>query len=167
MISNAMRYRVVMGVPRIDQVNIVVPDADEAARFLAALGVAMPDSPPGWEAHHRSVPTSMSVHSGHGVTAPTFGIDLDSASFARQWGGLDTSFTGVVVNLRVDERTDVDRLHERALAIGGRSLKAPYDAFWGARFAVVERPSVLVVGLMSVPDPAARTAPPDPKRLVG
>ena len=54
-------------------------------------------------------------------------------------GGLDPSFTGVVLNVRVDERDEVDQLHDSAQAIGGRSLKSPYDAFWGSRYAVVER----------------------------
>jgi hypothetical protein len=75
---------------------------------------------------------------------------------------LPTPFTGVVLDLRTDERNEVDRLHERAVSIGGRSLKAPYDAFWGSRFAVVEGPGPLVIGLMSVLDAARRGAPPDP-----
>jgi uncharacterized glyoxalase superfamily protein PhnB len=67
----------------------------------------------------------------------------------------------VVVNVRVDERHVVDRLYDRALSIGGRSLKLPYDAFWGSRYAVVEGPGSIVVSVMSVPDAADRSAPPD------
>ena len=77
-------------------------------------------------------------------------------------GGLDPSFTGVVLNVRVDERDEVDQLHDSAQAIGGRSLKSPYDAFWGSRYAVVEGPGSFAVGLMSVPDPERRSAPPNP-----
>jgi hypothetical protein len=44
---------------------------------------------------------------------------------------------------------------------GARSLMAPYDAFWGARFAVVEDPEGNAVGIMSPMDDARRTAPPD------
>ncbi|CAN5545548.1 hypothetical protein BH20ACT2_BH20ACT2_01870 [soil metagenome] len=71
----------------------------------------------------------------------------------------------MVINLRVDERSDVDRLYELALSIDGRSLKSPYDAFWGSRFALVEGPGPIAVGIMSVPDAAYRTAPPDPSLL--
>lgn len=156
---------VVVGAPRIDQINVVVADVDAAARFLVGLGVDLPDAPGGWEAHHRSVPAATSLHGGHELVEPTFEIDLDSAVFAQRWGGLPPSFSGVVLNLRVDERIEVDRLHERALSFGGRSVKPPYDAFWGSRFAVVEGPGPLIVGLMSVPDPAHRSAPPDPASL--
>jgi hypothetical protein len=101
-------------------------------------------------------------HVGHDLVEPAFGIDLDSSAFAQRWGGLAASFRGVVVNLRVDERTHVDRLYEQALPIGGRSVTSPYDAFWGSRYAVVEGPGPIVVGIMSVPDAAHRSAPPNP-----
>ncbi|MEX3526571.1 MAG: VOC family protein [Burkholderia sp.] len=35
---------------------------------------------------------------------------------------------------------DVDAVHQRALAAGGKSLTAPCDQFWGDRFAQVEGP---------------------------
>jgi hypothetical protein len=154
-----------MGSPRVDQINVVVADVEAAAGFLGGLGVDVPAAGPAWAAwdpHHRSVPAATSVHGGHDLAEPTFGIDLDSSAFAAHWGGLPASFTGVVVDVRVDERPEVDELHERALAIGGRSLKAPHDAFWGTRFAVVEGPGLLVVGLMSVRSDAHRSTPPDP-----
>ena len=147
---------------RIDQINVVVKDVDAATQFLVQLGIDLPAAPPGWGMHHRTIPTATSLHGGHDLESPTFGIDLDSVAFAQQWGGLDPSFTGVVLNVRVDERDEVDRLHDSAQAIGGRSLKSPHDAFWGSRYAVVEGPASVFVGLMSVPDPARRSAPPNP-----
>lgn len=158
-----------MGAPRIDQINVVVGDAAEAASFLSGLGVDVPEAPAPWEAwnaHHRTVPASTSTDGANNLAEPTFGIDLDSSAFAHHWGGLPRSFAGVVVNLRVDERDDVDRLHDLALSIGGRSLKAPYDAFWGSRYAVVDGPGDLVVGLMSAQDDAQRGESPDPAMLV-
>lgn len=154
-----------MSGPRVDQVNVVVDDVAAAAHFLTELGVDLPAAPEGWEAHHRSIPTATSSHGGHDRVDPAFDVDLDSSVFARWWGALAPSFNGVVINLRVDERSDVDQLHERAIAVGGATLKAPYDAFWGARFAVVEGPGPLAIGIMSVPDPALRTLPPDPSSL--
>jgi len=143
-----------MNAPRIDQLNVVVGDVAAAARFLVELGVDIPAVDADWGGHHRAVPVA------DGTT-----LDLDSGVFAQQWGRLDASFRGVVVNVRVDERPDVDRLHEQALALGARSLKPPYDAFWGARFATVEAPGELVVGIMSASDEAHRGAPPDPATL--
>ena len=142
-----------MSAPRIDQINVVVPDLAAATEFLRGLGLDLPAGQPGWEAwdaHHREV-----------ATAASFALDLDSAKFAAHWGGLDRSSGGVVVDVRVDERTEVDRLHELALSLGARSVKAPHDAFFGSRFALVEAPGPLHVGLMSVRDEAHRSAPPD------
>jgi len=39
---------------------------------------------------------------------------------------------------------------------GFRAQQAPYDAFWGARYAVVEDPDGNAVGLMSPSDPDRR-----------
>ena len=141
--------------PRVDQINLVIADIDAAVRFLAELGVDVPGTTPEWEEwnpHHRSLPAA---------AESTFGIDIDSGAFANWWGGLPPAFTGVVIGLRVDDRSDVDRLHDLAPSVGGRSLKAPYDAFWGARYAVIEGPGPIVVGVMSPIDPAHRGAPPD------
>jgi uncharacterized glyoxalase superfamily protein PhnB len=38
-------------------------------------------------------------------------------------------------------------------------LQAPFDAFWGARYAIVEDPDGIAVGLMS-PISANRRSPP-------
>jgi hypothetical protein len=143
-----------VAAPRIDQINVVVTDVAAATSFLEGLGVEMPPMSPEWLANHRGVPSSSPLE-----------IDLDSAAFAHEWGGISPLFTGVVLNLRVGERSEVDRLHDLAPSLGGQPLKAPYDAFWGARYAVVSAPGPMVVGLMSEPDQAMRSAPPDPTGL--
>ena len=137
---------------RLDHLNIVVAELDAAVRFLIELGVNIPVGPEGWEAwdaHHRT------------ISEPACGIDLDSSAFAHQWGVLGPTFNGVVVNLRADDRSSVDRLYELALSIGGRSRRSPYDAFWGARYALIEGPGPIAVGIMSKHDDAHRSAPPD------
>jgi uncharacterized glyoxalase superfamily protein PhnB len=89
-----------------------------------------------------------------------FDVDLDSGAFARWWGGVPSDHSpGVVVNLAVDERRDVDRLHERAIELGAQELRAPFDAFWGSRYAVVLAPGPICVGVMS-PRDMARSSPP-------
>jgi uncharacterized glyoxalase superfamily protein PhnB len=44
---------------------------------------------------------------------------------------------------------------------GYRGLQAPYDAFWGARYADVEDPNGIAVGLMSPISAEHRSQPPD------
>jgi uncharacterized glyoxalase superfamily protein PhnB len=138
---------------RFDQVNIVVPDVLGAARFLRALGAEVPEVASEWaewESHHVELP----------AVADGFDADLDSPAFAAHWGGLPTDFAGVVVNLRAEDRGAVDAAFERAVALGAEGLRAPYDAFWGARYAVVGGPGPIVVGIMSPADPASRAEAP-------
>ena len=135
---------------RFQQVNIVVADVKAAAAFLDQLGAGVEDIGPDWAAHHRAIAT----------TGKEFDADLDSSEFARYWGGLPRGFNGVVMNLRVDERAQVDELFERSLSLGAKRLRRPFDAFWGARYAVVEGPGPIYVGLMSQADPSHRAAPP-------
>lgn len=134
---------------RFDQVNIVVPDVAGAARFLRALGAGVPeiaDAWADWAPHHVGLPAA----------AEGFDADLDSSAFASHWGGLPADFAGVVVNLRAEDRGAVDAAFEQAAAIGAEGLRAPYDAFWGARYAVIRGPGPLIVGIMSPADPELR-----------
>ena len=59
-------------------------------------------------------------------------------------------------------REDVDDLYAELTSAGYVGQQAPYDAFWGARYAIVEDPSGNSVGLMSPIDEARRAAPPSP-----
>lgn len=137
---------------RFSSLNIVVDDVVGLTKFLEALGVEVDPIDAEWEdwiPHHRSF-----------AATPDVDADIDSSQFAHEWGGLGTEFRGVVVNLRIDDRDGVDRAYTIAIAQGAVSLKAPYDAFWGARFAAVESPFGIVFGLMSPSDPQFGGPPP-------
>ena len=138
---------------RFDQVNIVLADVSGASRFLRSLGAQVPELSSAWaewEPHHIGFP----------AVAEGFQADLDSSAFARHWGGLPEGFTGVVVNLRADDGEAVDAGYKEALAMGAVGLRAPYNAFFGARYAVVQGPGPIVVGIMGPGDPALGSAGP-------
>lgn len=137
--------------PTFDQINIVVRDMDAMSEFYNRLGVQLDSSDPEWAPHHRSKPR------GDGID-----IDLDSELFARVWNGGWRKPQGVVLGFRVDGRDEVDRLYAELTAAGYGGQQPPYDAFWGARYAVVSDPDGNAVGLMSDSDPALRTPPPSP-----
>ncbi|MEZ0293214.1 MAG: VOC family protein [Solirubrobacteraceae bacterium] len=63
---------------------------------------------------------------------------------------------------RAPTRDAVDALHADLTAAGHPSRQRPYDAFWGARYAIVEDPDGNPVGLMSPSDDARRHWPPEP-----
>jgi len=139
--------------PVLDQINLVVSDMDAAAEFYRALGVAIPDRDPLWDDDHRSAEVPGGLD-----------FDLDSERFAPKWNaGFPGSQgrPGIVIGFRVGARSEVDRLYEKVIDAGYRGQQEPYDAFWGARYAIVEDPDGNAVGLMSPIDPERRSRPPD------
>jgi catechol 2,3-dioxygenase-like lactoylglutathione lyase family enzyme len=140
---------------RLDQINLVVSDVDATRAFYARLGVAFGD--PGdavWSEHH--------VSALHTDDVP-LDIDLDSTAFAATWNAGWPGGPGAVLGFKVDRRDEVDSLVETLVAAGVPVQQPPYDAFWGARYAVVSDPDGNGVGIMSPIDPERRTAPPDPR----
>jgi uncharacterized glyoxalase superfamily protein PhnB len=134
--------------PVVDQLNLVVSDMEAALAFYRLVGVEVSGTLAIWEPHHRSARSGLD-------------LDFDSAAFARQWNA-GSRGPGVVIGFKFGSRQDVDDAFARLTAAGHRAQQAPYDAFWGARYAVVEDPDGNAVGLMSPIDPAVRSEPPDP-----
>jgi uncharacterized glyoxalase superfamily protein PhnB len=144
--------------PTLDQLNIVSGNVEASIAFYRRLGVDIPDTrvwrtPTG--AHHVS---AIEADSSEAAT-----LDLDSAAFAQKW---NSGWSGradlagrVVVGFSVATREEVDRLYGEMTAAGHRGLQPPFDAFWGARYAIVEDPDGIAVGLMS-PISATRRSPP-------
>lgn len=141
--------------PRIGQLNIVVSDLAKSVAFYRLFGLEVEEiDRPDWKPHHARI-----------ITPGGIRIELDSAAFARQWNpGLNEAAGngGCVLFLSVGSRAEVDRLFQRAAAAGYRAQKSPEDAFWGARYAIVEDPDGHPVGFMSEVDPARRCPPPAP-----
>ncbi len=136
----------------LDQLNIVVRDMDAVVGFYRRLGIEIPNTLPEWQAHHRTAAMAGEVE-----------VEFDSTAFTAQWNtGWPASHSGVVVGFRVATREDVDDLYQELTGDGHVGQQAPYDAFWGARYAIIEDPSGNAVGLMSPIDPSRRLRPPKP-----
>ena len=140
--------------PVLDGLNLVVGDMDATLRFYRTLGVPIPDEMVwGTEsgAHH------VDLRLGNGL-----GLDFDSAALAQAYNaGWDASpGPRTLIGFKVSTREAVDETYARLTAAGYTGLQEPYDAFWGARYAIVEDPDGRQVGMMSPPDPARRAAPP-------
>ena len=140
--------------PVMNQLNLVVKNMDETVAFYRRLGLEILDTDAAWQAHHRT------------ATMPG-GLDLefDSDEFAqklhRGWRSRAEGAVSVI-GFRVSSREAVDELYESLTNAGSSGQQAPYDAFWGARYAIVEDPDGNPVGLMSPSDPARRTTPVPP-----
>jgi len=141
----------------LGQINIVVREMARSLAFYRLVGLTIQEIPlPEWAPHHAS-----------GVTSNGVQVELDSLAFARQWyPGLDASRlgSGLIPFFDVASREEVDRIHARVTAAGHRSQKDPEDAFWGARYAIVEDPDGNPVGIMSPIDQSRRRPPPPPPR---
>jgi catechol 2,3-dioxygenase-like lactoylglutathione lyase family enzyme len=137
--------------PVFDQVNLVVRDMPAMVEFYRRLGAEIASAPAPWDRHHRSVTTPEGID-----------LDLDSTQFASVWNaGWPPGATGVVLGFRVPTRDAVDSTYADLTAAGYTGQQAPYDAFWGSRFAVVADPDGNSVGLMSPRNPSRRTDPPE------
>lgn len=142
--------------PILDQLNIVSGDMAASIAFYRRLGVEIPD-PAIWRtasgAHHAS------ARDGR------IDFDLDSAAFARMWnaGWRDRGdLKGrVVVGFKLPSRAAVDATYADLTGAGYVGLQTPYDAFWGARYAIMEDPDGLAVGLMSPISAEFKSPPPD------
>jgi uncharacterized glyoxalase superfamily protein PhnB len=143
-----------------DQLNIVSGDPEASIAFYRRLGLAIPDDDV-WRTstgpHHVSAQRSK--------TPDDAALDIDSVAFARWWNAgwrQASDLAGrVVVGFGVGERSEVDRLYSEMTSAGYRGLQPPFDAFWGARYAIVEDPDGLAVGLMSAVSAERRSAPPE------
>jgi catechol 2,3-dioxygenase-like lactoylglutathione lyase family enzyme len=139
---------------RLDQVNLVVRDVEASRAFYSRLGLDFGEEhDPVWAAHH------VSALSGDSTPVD---VDLDSTSFARQWNAGWPGGSGAVLGFKVDTRAEVDALVAALAAEGVPVQQEPYDAFWGARYAVVSDPDGNGVGIMSPIDAALRSEGPTP-----
>jgi catechol 2,3-dioxygenase-like lactoylglutathione lyase family enzyme len=140
-----MRYQAAFS-----QLNLVVGDIDAAAAFYRRLGLPVTVAADGYHAS-AALPNGML-------------IEWDSTEFVPQW---DTGWTGrtggsTVVGFTLPTRDAVDETYAELTGNGCHGRQQPYDAFWGARYAIVEDPDGNPVGLMSPISAEHRYWPPAP-----
>jgi catechol 2,3-dioxygenase-like lactoylglutathione lyase family enzyme len=142
--------------PLLNQLDLVVRDMEATLAFYRRLGLEIPD-----EAVWRTASGAHHVD----LTLPNgFHLHFDSValakSFDRGWTDNASRGTTNVVGFSLPSREAVDERYAELVRASAPGLQPPYDAFWGARYAVVEDPDGNHVGLMSPIDPARRSAPP-------
>jgi predicted lactoylglutathione lyase len=136
----------------LDQLNLVVGDMEKSLAFYRRLGLLIPEKAQSPEGH-------VGIFTENG-----FGLDFDSPAFSKVWNpgwaGRQDLAGKMVVSFKLESREAVDARYNDLVSAGYAGLQPPYDAFWGARYAVIEDPDGNAVGLMSPADPARRAAPP-------
>jgi uncharacterized glyoxalase superfamily protein PhnB len=141
--------------PTLNALNLVVRDMDAALAFYRLLGLEIPDAAV-WS-------TATGVHHVT-VRMPGVELELDSPALARVynagWQPPAGARGGIVIGFSVATRDAVDECFARMTAAGHGATQPPYDAFWGARYAIIVDPDGNHVGVMSPVDPERMGAPP-------
>src|ERR1700676_5182159 len=118
--------------PVLNQVNIVVTDMNATVAFYRRLGLSIAETAPEWATRHRTA--SMP----HGI------------EFARAWDeGWAAAPRMGVLGFAVASRQAVDETYDDLIGAGYKGEQTPYDAFGGARYAIVQDPDGKPVGIMS------------------
>jgi len=139
----------------LHQVNLVTPNLPATVEFYRLLGIDIPDTGTPWQPHHRTATFDA------GLPDEGLDFDIDSTAFASYWGSEGIP-TGPLLGFDVPSREDVDTLYQRITTAGHPGLREPYDTFWGARYAILQDPTGIAVGIMSPSNPTRRFPPPDP-----
>jgi uncharacterized glyoxalase superfamily protein PhnB len=143
--------------PRFTGIDLVGHDLEATMAFYRLLGVDIPD-----EAIWRSATGPHHVHVGRIADGAELEIHSPALAAAYNAGyGADPRAAATVLGFGVASREAVDALHDRLVAAGHPSRQPPFDAFWGARYAIVADPDGRDVGIMSPADQEHRNPPPD------
>jgi uncharacterized glyoxalase superfamily protein PhnB len=136
--------------PDLHMLNVIVGDMTASLDFYRRL-VAASDGTDASAAH-----TQLRMPGG-------FSLELDTAESARLWHAgwrADPSSVSVVIGFALPTRAAVDERYAELTAAGYPGRQPPFDAFWGARYAIVADPDGNDVGLMSPIDQSRGTWPP-------
>jgi catechol 2,3-dioxygenase-like lactoylglutathione lyase family enzyme len=129
--------------PRIDVVGVIVADMGRALAFYRRLGLDIPSSADG-EPH-------VEVPLGGGLRLAFDTIET-IRSFDSSWAGTSGS-PRMSIGLRCDSPAEVDKTYAELTAAGHEGHLAPWDAFWGMRYATVHDPDGNAVDLFAaLPD---------------
>lgn len=125
--------------PRLDLFGVVVSDMATSVAFYRRLGLAFPDGAER-EAH---VETQLSGGLRYALDTEDVMRSFDPG-WQRPTGGHASSGAFLC-----DSPDDVDRVYAELLGAGGTPYKAPWDAFWGMRYAQLCDPDGNVLDLFA------------------
>ena len=125
-------------MPQLNAIGVVASDMARSIRFYRLLGLDVPETP--GEPH---VDTLLP----NGVR---FMLDTEDTvrSFRPDW----TRAAGnqLALALECDSPAEVDEVYRRMVDAGFHGEKAPWDAFWGQRYAQLQDPDGVPVDLYAL-----------------
>jgi uncharacterized glyoxalase superfamily protein PhnB len=115
---------------KLNAIAIVCIDIEQSLAFYRMLGVDLPEFSPD-EGHYEA------------TIADGFRLMLDSHDVMSQFvDAFEPPTVNEVVGLAVEceSRADVDAVWQQLTSSGVESVREPWDAFWGQRYASVKDP---------------------------
>ena len=128
-------------MPRLAAVGVVVSDLGRAIDFYRRLGLDFPEE-------------ADSAGHGHAEASLPGGLRfmLDTEETVRSFAPDRSPPSGghrMAAAFLCASPADVDRVHDELVEAGAESHRAPWDAFWGQRYAEVKDPDGNVVDLFA------------------
>jgi uncharacterized glyoxalase superfamily protein PhnB len=139
--------------PVLNQLNIVADDSEATLEFYRRLGMDIP----------KDVHLPDGTRHAEVTLCNGFVLEFDNRALARTYNAAWRRPGGssrALIGFSLPTRETVDQRYSELIAAGYEGRQPPYDAFWGARYAVVADPDGNDVGLMSPLDEKHRTWPP-------
>jgi len=121
-----------------DLIGIVVRDMGASLRFYRLLGLEIP---PNLEAEQH---VELTLPNGFRIAWD--GLEM-MKSLYPDWG--EPAGQRMILAFKCESPAEVDRLYQRVLQSGHQGYKAPWDAFWGQRYAVIVDPDGNLVDLFA------------------
>ncbi len=123
---------------KLDVVGIAVKDMAASLRFYRVLGLEIPAD--------RDAEPHVEVTAG-GIKLAWDTIDILKDVY-DQWNEAPEGHR-IELAFACESQADVDALYDQIVAHGYRGHKAPWDAFWGQRYAIVEDPDGNLLSLFA------------------
>ncbi len=142
--------------PVLNGLNLIVSDMEAALTFYRLLGLDIPDSAI-WSTE--SGPQHVEVN-----LTDSFTLEFDSIALTKSYNPAyegPASGTTSLIDFAFTSRADIDECYAKLVNAGYDGLLAPFDAFWGARYAIITDPDGNQVALTSPRDPDQGSDGPD------
>jgi catechol 2,3-dioxygenase-like lactoylglutathione lyase family enzyme len=116
--------------PRLDAIGIVVSDMGRSLAFYRRLGLDLPADADGQPHVEAGLPGGLRVLWDTEDTVRSFDPSWQPPAGGHRLG----------LAFACDTRSDVDALYESLMGAGYEGHLAPWDAFWGQRYASILDP---------------------------
>jgi catechol 2,3-dioxygenase-like lactoylglutathione lyase family enzyme len=124
---------------RLDAIGIVVADMARSLAFYRELGLDLPAEADGEDHAEATLPGGLRL---------MWDTEESVRSFDPSWTAPSGS-PRVGLAFLCTNAAEVDRVHAELTAIGAASVREPWDAFWGQRYATVGDPDGNAVDLFA------------------